>query len=72
MRHYFGTLLKTILFGPHARGLEVWQNILQLGPRGTCAYCQGDRTLVEVRGPLGTGGVFVCEQCATSCLSITH
>lgn len=38
---------------------------------GCCAYCRkDDSNLQEVPGPLGTGGVFVCKECADSCVSL--
>jgi hypothetical protein len=38
---------------------------------GCCAYCRNnDSNLQEVPGPIGTGGVFVCKECADSCISL--
>jgi hypothetical protein len=41
-------------------------------PKDTCAYCRQERPIVEVGGPLSTGGVFVCAECARRCISLKH
>ena len=67
------TLLRVFLFGPADRGREVWARLFEFRPpppNGTCAYCRKHRALCEVRGPLGTGGVFVCSPCAKACISL--
>jgi hypothetical protein len=70
MRYRLCTLLITALFGPMARGWDIWPRFFGFGSRGLCAYCRKTRQLVEVPGPIGTGDVFVCQECADACLSL--
>jgi hypothetical protein len=65
MAHWLRTLLLSAFFGPHKRG---WG----FGKRGTCAYCRQERQLVEVSGPIGTGDVLVCRECADACIAIAR
>ncbi len=63
-------LLLSVLFGRCLQGLDVCARALgrwTLASRGACAYCGQHRKLVEVPGPLGTGGVLVCEPGAPAC-----
>jgi hypothetical protein len=64
MRWRFRMLLKWLI---QVLGLR-WS-----GRSGRCAYCgQADKRLYETRGPLGTGGVLVCDECDRACISLTQ
>jgi len=69
----FRKILLQLAFGRQLHGLEAFTRALRVqddSPHGACAYCQQQRKLCEVLGPLGTGGVFVCRPCAIACVAI--
>jgi hypothetical protein len=45
--------------------------ICMSGGVGRCAYCgREEKQLYETHGPLGLGGVFVCNECGRACISL--
>jgi hypothetical protein len=75
MRFPLRKLLMNIAFGRELRGLEVCAQALGWKFRageGPCAYCHKQRFLFETPGPLGVGGVLVCQECAEACISISR
>jgi hypothetical protein len=73
MRYRLRTLMMQIAFGRELKGWEVCARAFHVkdeSPVGDCAYCRKNRKLAEVIGPLGLGGVFICRECAATCVTL--